>query len=108
MSIMHRLPLIASAGARIAPTSGRIISDGCRDYLVGVSHAQRTDILMDRRGNPLRFPSLAQAKAALRRQNVADIRLSVRVAADEACAGACLQDSGFADVNVERASPAVR
>ena len=108
MSIMHRLQLIGSTNAWAAPKSGRIISDGCRDYVIGVSHEQGIKMLMDRRGHPLRFPSLAQAKAALKRENVAEIRLSMRVAADEACAGACLQDSGFADVNVERAATAVR
>lgn len=80
--------------------SGRIISDGCRDYVVGIQLDQDTEILTNRRGQPLRFASLAAAKQTLRQANVGDIQLVMRVAADEACVGRALQDSGFASLKL--------
>ena len=80
--------------------SARIISDGCRDYLVGIEQEGGTEILMDCRGRPRRFASLAEARRVLRRANISDIKLVVRVAADEACARSALQGSGFSAVKM--------
>ena len=90
--------LVGTMGDR--PIRAKIISDGCRDYLVGVEQDGGTDILMDRRGRPRRFASLAEARRSLRRANISDIELVVRVTADEACARSTLQASGFAAVKL--------
>lgn len=102
MSILSTMQTSCSA-SRVQPrTSGRIISDGCRDYLVGINLGYKTEILTNRNGKPLRFASLAAAKHRLRRANVTEIELSVRVAGDEACAGTPLRDSGFTAVDLTR------
>lgn len=79
----------------------RIISDGCRDCLVGVEQESGTEILRDRRGRPRRFASLAEARQVLRCANIGDIQLVVRVAADEACARSMLQGSGFTALKLD-------
>ncbi len=84
--------------------SANIISDGCRDYVVSMEHENNAELLRHWTGRVRRFASIADAKRAIRRANVADIRLSIRVAADEACAGDTLQDSGFATVPLARIS----
>lgn len=80
--------------------SANIISDGCRDYVVSIKREEGTDLMRTWRGQVRRFASLADAKNALRRKKVGDITLLMRVAADEACAGSSLQDSGFASVTL--------
>lgn len=84
-----------------SPTvSANIISDGCRDYVVSIKREEGTDLMRTWRGQVRRFTSLANAKNALHRKKVGDIKLSIRIAADEACAGTALQDSGFASVTL--------
>jgi hypothetical protein len=100
MSIFETIQMPVFSAKHSGPSSGTIISDGCRDYVVAIKQDQGTKILTNRRGKPLTFASLAAAKQRLLRANVDDIQLAVRVAADEACAGATLQDSGFATVKV--------
>ena len=73
-----------------------IISDGCRDYVIEIHQANGAGLLTDRRGRPLRFSSLAEAKYAVRLASEVD--LSVRIAADEACAGQAMDEGGFATV----------
>ena len=80
--------------SRKTETKAVIISDGCRDYVVEVTHPQGKDVLADRQGRPLRFASLGQA-----RRNVGcahEVRLAVRIAADEACADMGEGAAGFA------------
>ena len=100
MSIFKAFKLPIFTSSRSQHTSGRIISDGCRDYIVGIKLDQDTEILTNRSGQPLRFASLAAAKQTLRQANVGDIQLVTRVAADEACAGGTLKDSGFASLKL--------
>ncbi len=83
-------------------TAATIISDGCRDYVVEIQHASGAGILRDRKGRTLRFPSLAEAKRAMQRVAVADISLSVRIAADEACAGPSASEAQFATLQLVR------
>ncbi len=90
MKWFNRVPTLPKAGA--------IISDGCRDYIAEVHYNGRTEVLTDKQGKPARFPSLPAAKNALRRAKVGTITLSIRVAADEACAGRSLHDAGFASL----------
>lgn len=79
---------------RKAETKAVIISDGCRDYVVEVSHPQGKDVLADRQGRPLRFASLGQAR---RKFDCAhEVRLAVRIAADEACADSGDEGASFA------------
>ena len=86
----------------------KIISNGCRDYVVSVvpqesaadSSDANAELLHNWRGDVMRFRSLAAAKRRLRKANVDSIELCVRIAADEACAGEALQDSGFASVRI--------
>ena len=91
-----------------ANTHAKIISDGCRDYVVSGlpcrsesdREASKEELLQDWRGEVLRFPSLASAKRRLQKANVDSMELCVRIAADEACAGVSLQDSGFTSVKI--------
>ena len=73
-----------------------IISDGCRDYVIEIHQAYGAGLLTDRRGRALRYPSLAEAKHAVRRAS--EIHLAVRVAADEACAGTAAPEASFSHV----------
>ena len=85
--------------ARQHPVRAVIISDGCRDYVVEVHQRNGAGSLTDRRGRVLRFSSLTDAKHAVRQAST--IELAVRVAADEACAGDSMTDSGFATVALQ-------
>ena len=86
--------------ARAAPTAATIVSDGCRDYVVQIRRPRGIGILQDRKGRPLRFASLAEAKRTVQRARVTDISLDVRVAADEACAGPSLPEAQFASLRI--------
>ena len=86
--------------AREQETSATIIGDGCWDYVIEIHRAGGAGILRDRRGRTLRFNSLANAKAAMRRAKVKDISLSVRIAADEACAGPSTMEPQFATLQL--------
>ena len=85
--------------------SANIISDGCRDYVVAVEKFRGTELIRNWRGQVRRFASLAEAKRAVRGANVSEIKLSIRVAADEACVGESLTDSGFATVTLATKPP---
>ena len=87
---------------REQPTAATIISDGCRDYVVEIHRASGAGILRDRNGRTLRFPSLAEAKRAMRKAEINDISLSVRIAADEACAGPSANEPQFATLRITR------
>lgn len=91
--------VLARLRGPIAP-SASIVSDGCRDYVVELHQPQGDVPWQSRLGGLRRFSSLAQAKSALRAAGVTDIRLAIRIAADEACAGPSLRDTGFAVVPV--------
>ena len=80
--------------ARKQTVDAVIISDGCRDYVLELHTANGAGLLTDRKGKRRRFASLAQAKRAVRRAT--SVRLAVRIAADEACAGNTMQTSPFA------------
>ena len=78
MSLLNRL-------VREERKSATIISDGCRDYVVEIRRPGGARLLRNRKGHALRFPSLAEARRAARAD---EVLLAVRIAADEACAGA--------------------
>lgn len=84
--------------------SANIISDGCRDYVVSITREQGTDLMRTWRGKVRRFASLVDAKEAAQRKRVSEIKLLMRVAADEACAGSSLQGSGFTSVTLATAN----
>lgn len=90
-----------------APTA-RIISDGCRDYVVEIHQPAGAGVLQDWRRRTLRFKSLEDAKRTLKRAKVSEIKLAMRVAADEACAmmpAAMPRDSaraGFSELTLSR------
>lgn len=84
--------------ARSRPLRATIISDGCRDYVVEVQEPAGASLLRDRRGRVLRFKSLLAAREAV--QDAAAVTLSMRVAADEACSGGAMSDSGFSRVTI--------
>jgi hypothetical protein len=62
-----------------------IVSDGCRDYVVQVVSNNVAGLLRHRRGKPLKFRSLAEARQVLSRCGVGEAVLRQRVAHDEAC-----------------------
>ena len=80
------------AGAQ--PVRAVIVSDGCRDYVVELHTDTGAGLLTDWRGNRRRFRSLADAKRAVRGAH--GVELAVRIAADEACAGAPTPSAAFA------------
>ena len=80
--------------ARSGNVEAVIVSDGCRDYVIELHTASGDHILTDRKRRPRRFASLELAKRAVKRAT--SVRLAVRIAADEACAGETLQTSPFA------------
>ncbi len=86
--------------ARKKALSAVIISDGCREYVVEVRHANGAGTLRDWRGRTRRFKALAQAQRVLRSAGVGEVALAVRIAADEACAGPALADSGFSTLSL--------
>lgn len=90
--------------ARRQPLQAVIISDGCRDYVVEVRSENGAGLLTDRKGRTKRFTSLSLAKSAVRRAT--EVRLAVRVAADEACAGETSPDHLFSDIVIGRQSAA--
>ena len=77
-----------------------IVSDGCRDYVVELIHANGAGLLRNWRGKTLRFASLSEAKRAVR--YASHILLRVRVAADEACTETHLKESGFSDLPITK------
>ena len=63
----------------------RVLSDGCRDYVVEVRSEYGAGLLRRRGGRPMRFRSLAEVHQMLNRCGVSDAVLCQRVAHDEAC-----------------------
>ena len=88
--------------ARRKTLNAVIISDGCRDYVVEVQHANGAGMLRDWRGRIRRYKALAEAQRVLRSAGVTDVALSVRIAADEACAGPALTGSGFSRLSLSQ------
>lgn len=74
----------AAAGQSI---TARIVSDGCRDYVVEVVSNSGAGLLRHWRGRTLRFRSLGEIHQLLHRCGVRDTVLRQRVADDEAAAG---------------------
>lgn len=70
--------------ARTGKVRARIISDGCRDYLLHIDHNGGSNLLRNRIGQPTRFRSLTEVNALLRRCHVFNSCLTVRIADDEA------------------------
>ena len=69
------------------PIHARIVSDGCRDYVVEVVSRSGAGLLRHWRGQTLRFRSLGEIHQLLHRCGVRDAVLRHRVADDEAAAG---------------------
>lgn len=65
----------------------RVVSDGCRDYVVEVVLDSGAGILRHRRGRPLTFRSLGEVHRLLNRCGVQETVLRQRLADDEACPG---------------------
>lgn len=87
--------------SRAGNVRARVISDGCRDYVVQIDHGAGGSLLCNRIKRPMRFRSLGEANALLNRYNVMDRRLAIRIADDEAGlpAEACMPaSSSFNDV----------
>ena len=73
--------------ATAQPMQARIVSDGCRDYVVEVVSRSGAGLLRHWRGKTLRFKNLGEVHQLLQRCGVRDAVLSQRVADDEAAAG---------------------
>ena len=69
--------------AATVPVSARIVSDGCRDYVVEVVSDHGAGLLRHRRGKTLRFRSLGEIHELLRHCGVREAVLRQRVADDE-------------------------
>jgi len=76
------------------PVRARIVSDGCRDYLVEVVSDNGAGLLRHRRGSVLKFRSLTEAHQLLTRCGVADTVMRQRVADDETCCAASTAATG--------------
>lgn len=63
----------------------RIVSDGCRDYLVEVVSNSGAGLLRHWRGGVLKFRSLAEAHRVLSRCGVTETVMRQRVTDDETC-----------------------
>ena len=67
------------------PVQARVVSDGCRDYVIEVVSQHGAGLLRRRGGRPMRFRNLAEVHQLLGRCGVSDAVLRQRVAHDEAC-----------------------
>ena len=67
------------------PVQARVLSDGCRDYVVEVCSEHGAGLLRRRGGRPMRFRNLSEVQQLLNRCGVCDAVLCQRVAHDEAC-----------------------
>ena len=81
-----------------------IVADGCRDYAVEIVTATGAGLLRDWRGRIRYFKNLGDAHRVLLSCSVQDIVLRQRVAHDEACNGAALSNSGFAEMRLHHAA----
>lgn len=86
--------------AKRGPITAHIVSDGSRRYFIEVLEPTGTKILQDRHGKTLFFYNMSEARAQLTKAKVTTIALTMRIAADEACAGPLIQDSGFAKLPI--------
>ncbi len=75
------------------PIRARIVSDGCRDYVVEVISRSGAGLLRHWRGETLKFANLGEIHQLLHRCGVRDAVLRQRVADDETAAGG----AGFHD-----------
>ena len=73
--------------AAASPIKARIVSDGCRDYVVEVVSPSGAGLLRHWRGRTLRFKSLGEIHQLLDRCGVRDTVLRQRMADDEAAVG---------------------
>ena len=73
--------------ATAQPMQARIVSDGCRDYVVEVVSGTGAGLLRHWRGRTLRFRSLGEVHQLLHRCGVRDAVLRQRVADDEVAVG---------------------
>ncbi len=80
--------------------NARIISDGCRDYIVEVVSQTGAGLLRHPRGNVLRFKSLVEARGMLASCGAKNVVLRQRVADDET--GSSASQVGFHDLPVAR------
>ena len=76
------------------PMRARIVSDGCRDYLVEVVSNSGAGLLRHRRGSVLKFRSLAEAHQVLSRCGIDAAVMRQRVADDETCSTICAAAGG--------------
>ena len=84
------------------PVQARVVSDGCRDYVIEVVSEHGAGLLKRRGGRPMRFRTLAEVHELLGRCGVSHAVLRQRVAHDEAC----LADGGspFSELPLKIAS----
>lgn len=78
------------------PVAARIVSDGCRDYVVELVSQHGAGLLRRSRGSTLKFRSLGEAHRLLDRCGVHKVVLRQRVADDEAADAA--KSPGFHDI----------
>ncbi len=83
-----------------AQITANIVSDGSRCYFVELLGPEGMNILQDRHGKILFFYNIGEARALLAKAKVTTIALTMRIAADEACAGPLTQNSGFATLPI--------
>ena len=76
--------------AATQPVKARIVSDGCRDYVIEVVSGSGAGLLRHWRGGTLKFKSLGEIHQLLNRCGVRDTVLRQRVADDEAAVGSSI------------------
>ena len=84
--------------AATPPVSARMVSDGCREYVVEVVSEHGAGLLRHRRGRTLRFRNLGQIHEMLRNCGVREAVLRARVADDETSSA----PSSFHDLPLRR------
>jgi hypothetical protein len=82
----------------------RVLADGCRDYVIEIKTPSETSLLCDWRGRTQFFRNLGDVHQILNACHVADVVMRQRVAHDEACHGAALSNSGFAEMRLHYAA----
>ena len=78
-------PRELKAYAARRPVKARVVSDGCRDYVLEVVSDRVAGLLRHRSGRTLRFRSLGEIRDVLGRCGVDEAVICQRVADDEVC-----------------------
>ena len=87
--------------ARRETLRARVISDGCRDYVIEIEDGEQVALLRRRRGRCYTMQSLQEAATLLKRCGVRRAVLRQRVAHDEAATSVSSPFQGFSELPLE-------